>query len=372
MNSCVQHFGNNMLIDKFLTISSDDRDVTFWPHTNEFEVILGDDIRNIYSVEIKSATIPTNIHSFSNNYKNTKLTIGFGGAAGTVFDISAGIYPDGTYIANAIESAVNQQNLQDFIKVYYDTNSKKTWFVSDSGFTIYNSDGSLNEHNYNYKCDETSIRENDKEIYKNSQNWGLGYNLGLKKENTIAEEAGASSISLEYLRINEDINGADRSYTIVKKTQYYIQSQYNINLQPDTNFYVEMESQNHSFNNIIGCRPYQSNVNSQYNSSFNSNRCCAIASLENSIQENPLGIAQWDISFGRSNTSRRPAPFSDGGKHYVTKTHNSGLVSTPSVFNPPLSGIRKLKFKIRFHDGRLVDSGKTPVHFLIHFKCTSD
>ena len=269
-----QYF-DNVTVDKYLIISSDDRDVTFWPNTNEFEVILGEEIKNIRSVEWKNVTMPMNINSFSDNYKNTKLTVGYNGNAGNIYNISGGIYPDGTYLANAIENTLNHVNGRDKFKVFYEPNTKKTWFVADSTFTVYNNDASFSTQDLDYRftCKEGEIFENNKQLYQNSQNWGLGYNLGFKKETATAVQT-STSISLEYLRSGENhLTSRSRSYTIVAKDKYYIQTPHEIKLQPDTNIYIEMESQNHNFNNIMECRPYQNNVNSQYNSGLNSKRC---------------------------------------------------------------------------------------------------
>ena len=328
--------------------------------------------------------MPMNINSFSDNYKNTKLTVHLPLFGSKICNISGGMYPDGNYIANAVENNLNTIYQRDMFRVIYDPNTKKMWFTSRWNFSIYNSDASLaiQDTNYDFRCKEGEIYENNKPLYKNSQNWGLGYNLGFNKEDIISRVT-YTSISLEYLRHDysdahlSSGSASNRSFTVVPKDRWFLETSNAIKLQPDTNIYIEMESQNHNFNNILECRPYQNNVNSQYNSSINSKRCSSIVPLSyNTTHSQSHGIATWDFSGSIGAPAvllaqGKPNTFTEESK-YKEHTVNNGLVSVPKIFNPPLKSIRKLKLKLRFHDGRLVDLGTTPWKCVLHFRCSDD
>ena len=59
---------------KLVTFHSEDRDVNKWPNANHFEIELPESLSNIQSTRLLEIGLPSNYHTFSNNYQNTKFT----------------------------------------------------------------------------------------------------------------------------------------------------------------------------------------------------------------------------------------------------------------------------------------------------------
>ena len=71
----IQPRGQTFTLDrKILTVHSYDRDIKKWPHANEFEIDLPEDVTNIQSIRLVQISFPSNQYVFSNEYQNTKMT----------------------------------------------------------------------------------------------------------------------------------------------------------------------------------------------------------------------------------------------------------------------------------------------------------
>ena len=65
---------NTYVLDRQLvTIHSEDRDISQWPHSNYFEITLPQTLTNIQSMRLVEIELPGNQYVFSNNQQNTKL-----------------------------------------------------------------------------------------------------------------------------------------------------------------------------------------------------------------------------------------------------------------------------------------------------------
>ena len=83
MSSVSYNLGNNkplinrdqtyVLDRKLITIHSEDRDITKWPNSSNFEIILPETIHNVQSLRLIEVAMPANLYTFSNKYQNTSL-----------------------------------------------------------------------------------------------------------------------------------------------------------------------------------------------------------------------------------------------------------------------------------------------------------
>ena len=55
---------------KLLTVHSEDRDITKWPNSNTFEIVLPETLTLVQSMRLIQATMPAKFFVFSNDYQN--------------------------------------------------------------------------------------------------------------------------------------------------------------------------------------------------------------------------------------------------------------------------------------------------------------
>ena len=69
----IQREQTYVLDRKLVTIHSNDRDVSKWPFSNNFEITLPEAITNVDSMRLSEVKLPSNYYSFSNELQNTKM-----------------------------------------------------------------------------------------------------------------------------------------------------------------------------------------------------------------------------------------------------------------------------------------------------------
>ena len=69
----IQREQTYVLDRKLVTIHSNDRDVSKWPFSNNFEITLPEAITNIDSMRLSEIKLPSNYYTFSNDLQNTKM-----------------------------------------------------------------------------------------------------------------------------------------------------------------------------------------------------------------------------------------------------------------------------------------------------------
>lgn len=282
---------NYILSRKLLSIHSEDRDISKWKNSNEFEITLPTSYENVQSIRLIQASFPSKLYVFSNNYNNTKLKFQILGVSDVLIEIEEGIYT-ATQLAAELNNKLSNVGNASSISVNYNPISNKFKFISNADFSL-----KFHEHYNEYGCNTS--------IFNQSTNWGLGSYLGFDK----------------------------KIYT-----GRVIESPNNINILGDNAIYMEIDKCN-TYDEII---PYNTTNNSTYNNQRNVKVNSAFAKLiiDNHHDTNEL-----------SNTL--------GGKD------NYGFCS----FEPPLENLSKLKFKFRYHDGRLVDFKNLSFNFTIEVNC---
>jgi hypothetical protein len=295
---------NYVLDRKLLTIHSEDRDITKWPHANEFEIILPQQLLNIQSMRLVEIEVPTNLYVFSNLYQNTIMDI-----SGKKIKIQ-----EGTYTPDQLVSAINidiSNNSLPNLDISYNPINQKFSFINNVGSSI-----SLNfATQVDYSMNNTSCPVI---VFNNYANWGLPYNLGFNKQNY--DLTNGNTIDASFSAV---LSGDKCIYMEVDKYNSYDE------LYP----YNESTFSNNEASNTT--KKVQINGNNAYNGQINS----AFAKISL-------------ITYGSDN--------------YVFESRNIGLENI-THYDPPLERLGRLKFKFRFHDGRLVNFQNNPFNFTLEF-----
>jgi hypothetical protein len=398
---------NNYLYEqRYVSIHSNDRDVLKFPRSSEFEIELPQDYLNIVSTRLHSWSMPSNYNVFSLQNYNIGMTF----KLSTLYDPSGQIFQDSSYqsvskafygalsynqdknyvvlieqgfynpeqmaveltnkfndvINNTISTFLNSPEgssyaaakaiyesestfLYNRFVVVYNTVNQKIWFGNKGDKFILTND-TLEKNaliNYNSNC----IRRN---YLPDASDWGLPSNLGFSRCPSTAittEEAYkiaqiydppfvADNLNYSpYPRFfyGDVLNIGDNGYWLLSdnscpnSTVYYIQAPYKINLMGPAYIYMEIEGLN-CFDETL---PYDF-------SSF---------TLKTNQTNGVVNSAFAKIALYSTPISQ----FYD--QH----------VEPYKYFSPPAERLRKLKIKLRYHDGEPVDFGVFDYSFMLEF-----
>lgn len=339
-----------MLQYKYVTINSDDRDVVKFPNASEFEIELPQDYVNVQTVKLSSYSFPHIFEVFSDLQNNTTFiftiapyyTVGSTNylASSNVFTINI---ENGSYtpqqmaqeLTNKMNDAVTDyvktldvsaQEYDDFIVKYHEVNCKLWFGNKNSEFTINNGSGIY---------DELLLESNASCFKKSSYNqylyWGLPYYIGFKKinESALPFENNDKFYYLENpIWIEPTVSGAN---------SFVLKSDYNINLNGPTHFYME----------IVGMNYMDETMPMTSQTSMKSIKECA---KSNSNDTN--GIV--NACFAKISTSLQPSP------DWVTTN-----VDPYMIYNPPAEKIRRLRIRLRYHNNMPVNFNNYEFSFVL-------
>lgn len=376
-------------INKFVSVHSEDRDIAKFPNASEFEVELPEDYLNVAGIRLVQWTFPSNYNTFSHLNGNVNLSFTINNPynpgenqlsnefAQRIFEvlfltkeipydfvIEEGFYNPAqitTEVQNKMNDAVSRRLLsyfkqngwddsitelqetdgyQRFVIAYHQV-SLKLWFGNQAdGFTILNELGSLVDLLSDDICSSHRNQVPD------ASNYGLPGFLGLPRCNTEAIDSSkvASDASLTLYNgivvprfYYGNVNGADYGYWLLPVTGfpncnvYWIEAPYKLNVLGDAYIYMELAGQNC----IDETQPWNPSkftlTTNQTNGIVNS----AFAKI--SVPATPL--SQW--------FDRDSLPV----KWYL----------------PPAERIRRLRVKLRYHNGKPVDFGLFNYSFMLQF-----
>ena len=374
---------------KYVSVHSEDRNIQKYPDSAEFEIEMPEDLLNVAAIKLIQWTFPANYNTFS--IKNSNVAFSFKidnpcnpGAIGVIdiynerifealwnnrnnnieFIIEEGFYNPiqmaieltnkfNTATTNVIREyfikqgwtdsldILNQNGYNRFI-IVYNAVSFKIWFGNNAdGFTTNNILGVIaNSVGSNNICITGRGHVDD------ASNWGLAGYLGLPRCNTSSTSSGTISeigtLSFYNGKVVPrfyygDVTPGDNGFWLLPNTDlsgcdvHWIESVFKINLMGDAFIYMELAGQNcidetQPFN-ISRFTLETNQTNGIVNSSF--------AKLP--VPTTPL--SQW--------FDRDSVPY----KYYY----------------PPAERIRKLKIKMRYHNGQLVNFGVFNYSFTLEF-----
>tara|TARA_A100001015_G_scaffold315984_1_gene429152 strand:+ start:1753 stop:2904 length:1152 start_codon:yes stop_codon:yes gene_type:complete len=348
---------NYVLNNKLLSIHSEDRDINKWPESNHFEIELPQTVTNVQSIQLVKIHLPGNQYTFSNNQQNTKLSfylipnkynnislqLALEANNNVPFNITIreGYYSPAE-MANELENLMNQEVTRfliedaslnnsivyDKFKVHYDRVGMKLFFGNTHDNFSFPFDKQIH---YDVSCSKFAI--NNDEVWNRYTNWGLGSYLGFNKSAYKGIEitkpyyfnyANTMWLSPDTLDISDN--------SIAKA--YYIESSFTVNIFGDTCIYMDMDK----YNTIDELVPFSKETSNLYNNDYG----------------------------GKVNSAFAKIPIMSNNNNYYLASNNDFL-SNISSYNPIINNIKKLKFKFRYHDGRLVEFKESNFNFTLCF-----
>jgi hypothetical protein len=299
---------------RLLTVHSVDRDITKWPKSNHFEIMLPETMNNVQSLRLVQSTFPGNNYVFCNDYQNTNFdfTINNENFSG---EIQCGLYTP-QQLAVELTNKMNATVTNDLsFNVFYNEVSQKFLFGHTSkSFTL----------NFNKQIIYDVSCNNDYSnpvMWNQYANWGLPYYLGFDKKKY---DSIYGSPTIDYL-----------DYHSASTIKYYIIADFAANISGEKCIYMEVDKYN-SYDELY-----------PYNKSS-----CQI--FDNNAYN------------GRVNTAFAKLPIK--GELVEQDSRNSFLQNVVQ-YDPSIERISRLKFKFRFHDGRLVDFQNSNFDFTVEFNC---
>ena len=304
---------NTYFLDKkTITFHSEDRDIKKWSNSNFFEVSLPETLNNIQSMKLVSMELNDRLPVFSKNYRNIKLSFALDSYDETkknnyeTITIDEGNYSP-ELLALTIQNLMNTKITGKNFICKYNTITKKIWFGADVNFhlrfDIF--------HNYDDICD------NEHGFKNNSHYWGLPYLLGYKKEIYNSKQS-----------TNDKIFAYEHPTKWLSNGDFYVDAENAdpISINGENCFYMEVDKYN-----IID------------------------EIIPNSTEKNKI----YNVNDGKVNSAFAQIPLKQNLYKKIFECKNN--------YNPPIKNISKLKFKFRFHDGKLVDFKNINFSFMIQF-----
>lgn len=334
---------------KLISIHSEDRDINKWPSPSEFEIELPEYLVNVSSLRLINVSMPNNLFSFTNNYQNTKfrVTIQHDISESSIesvvlsnyssenksfeIEIEEGFYnPD--ELANEIQAKLNKtvtttlieyssllpnEYIYNKFRVKFNKIQHKIYIINTrDDFRLL----------FNEKITYSNTLCGQKEVWEQPINWGLPYNLGFNKEiystTFIQPDLPFFYDNLVYA---PDIESK-------KQGIHYISSIDCVDIFGSNNIYLELDK----YNSLDEIEPYSTKTNNLYNNDYAGKINSAFAKL-------PVFSFPFSHNFDSKN----------------------GFLNNITFFKTPIPRIRKFKFKLRHHDGRLVDFKRMPFSFTI-------
>ena len=389
---------------KYVSIHSEDRDITKYPSSSEFEIEMPQDMLNVIALRLADWSFPSNYNTFSrdndnvtmtfkiNSPYNPKLVKGFCADLLTrkIYDclcanrcgeytvrISDGFYNpqqlvteltnrfnaevtcflEACFITRSTSpclapedpslNAILQQEYKDAVcllkatggykrfVIVYNTVEQKVWFgnICDV-FTL------TNDTRFTEESQDNCLPCVTKTRLPNFSEWGLPGNIGLSRCNveSITSWTGCDPCNYYAPRFfYGDVFPGDDGYWLqadpflVGSAVSWIESTYKINILGPAFIYMEVEGQNC----IDETSPYNY---SEFTSKTNETNGIVNSSFAK-IPVPTTPLAQW--------FDRESLPY--------------------KFYYPPAERMRKLKIKLRYHDGQLVNFGVSNYSFVVEF-----
>jgi hypothetical protein len=364
---------------KIISFHSEDRDISMFPYSNLFDITLPETLLNIQSMRLVNISLPNNQYVFSTEYQNTKFNFSADISGQTnSYDVTI---DEGTYTPNQLELEIENKMNRAVIeyqgyspafsdisgyanfKCKYNEVSNTFWFGNDGSWDISGSATtprtgygkfSLNfnkKMSYNISCNQIVV-------WDHYNNWGFPSYLGYEKKKYIAQATPRNpyfntadnsgnpfGFSYEIFDPTDPINGGywltSYSADLSGNQNWYVDissSKCNLNIMGEEWIYMEVEK----YNTIDELEPYSKKTNHLFNNDY---------------------AAKVNSAF---------AKIPQHGHFSYNFDSNKAFISNYSYYTPPIIRLKKLRFKFRYHDGRLVNFKCLPLSFMIEFNMLKD
>jgi hypothetical protein len=378
-----------LLKKKYVSIHSEDRNIDKYPHSTDFEIELPQDYMNVQGIRLSDWTFPCNYNVFSQDQLNVIIAFQitnpynpgevpfYSPLQEIIFEalyynstkkyyatIEDGCYTP-TQMATELTNKMNEA-IYDFLYTYIETNNAsllssfvtkgydqfvvayhkvnhQLWFGHKSAeFKIlaYNDFSDVcntTEDPLIYTKDSINICKSFKSssIHIDYSNWGLPVYLGFGHANVVSEKVPASKPARFYY--GDALVAGDKGYwlspdpDLPDSTPTYLNAPYKINLLGESYFYMEIDN----LNNMDETMPYTPNHFTRHTNETNGVVNSAFAKIPANIGE-------------------------------IEKIKDTTMNSY-MLFQPPAERIRKIKIRLRYHNGALVNFGSSNFSFTLEF-----
>ncbi len=352
-----------VIVRRLLTIHSEDRDTGKWPSASHFEVQLPDPITNVQSMRMLAITIPQNLYVFSRAMQNTRMWVS--DETSKLADMQELEIQEGTYTPDQLALELQCRLIElgyTGTKVLFDKVSLRFWFSFPSQpkerpvFHFQHPPNYLQPAGHTdpvraeSQCTGLCARpcwgrtvEQTPDAWDRCMKWGLGWYLGFNEKAAVTPEPVPSG-GLVFgwrARCTDPCATEPQCTPWADEGEYYIAAPCPSasRIMGDTAIYVEVDKYN----------MYDELVPQGINSSAMFNR---------------TGGGTVNAAFAKIAIT---SPF---GSRIIDPDQQE--LQNVQQFDPPLERIQKLKFKIRYHDGRPVDFRGEPFDITMEFNQLRD
>ena len=377
---------------KLISIQSEDRDITKWPNSSEFEITLPVVYKQVISMRTIDIQLPNSFYSFNCQRQNTKLILEYtyhGVIYQDIITIQEGNYNLQT-LADEIQTKINiaLSNTSIKVKVFINPINHKIYFFSNDiisldfsidpfieidtvnlsncttcpippsnhsrsnrpvNYTTNEIIYSLDSSNCNINICNNNIIYNDAYLinypptaFDKRNEWGLGNYIGFHKKKYTSNVV---SSPFPYSWLSEStLNDSNDTYN------YVIVSDTNVNMCDLGNIYMELDK----YNCIDELEPFCYNTNAANQIKYAYYKGKKIPICCNNQQPNKTYNGVYNSAFTIIPVG--------GGSEYIPQS--SGITGT-YISTPPIPKLQKFKFKFRWHDGTLVDFNNCDVNIVI-------
>lgn len=299
----IDRLQNFTLDRKILYIDSNDRDINRWPSPYEFEISCPQNYNNVESIRLVNIQTINKCYNISEYLQNNKLICSISGQTEII------TLDDGFYNYNQLQISL-QNSLNN---TFTDTDPSFVVKYNEVNRKMYighmNQDFSLNFQyiTYNNNC----VNNNYVNVYNQYSRWGLGHTLGYKKD--------------IYTSSNNNNKFQYENTTWINNENYIIEPPNAIDLDENTQIFVELEK----LNKADEIKPF----------------------IVDKINNTNAGILN-------SFFAKIPIVLLKENQNINNK---ECYIEGASYFQPPIDRISKLKIKLRYHNGMLIDLQNTNV-----------
>lgn len=349
---------------KLLTVHSEDRDIKKWPFSNNFAIQCPESYNNVESIRLAEITLPTLKDTFSNEYQNTKLSFSlypknpaapwYAQLASNInnsyiLEIQSGYYT-GEQLRYELENKLNA-TINSFL-------STVGVFPQYTNFKVYydNVGGSLHfgnlEDEFTFKCNQqisyTLQQCEQVNVFERYTQWGLPWNLGFGKLSYTSVPLLKSNGDPDVIFYYNPVTSPDYLWLPagVTNPSYYLKAPFTTKLFGEIAMYMEVEK----FNYIDELNPYATATSNSYGNDYGGKVNSAFVKIPISSNINTNGVNE--------------------SGYYFNGLYDT--VNSSGYYFPPMEKFNKLKFRFRYHDGRLVDFKDIPFTFTIELNMIRD
>jgi len=298
-NPLVKTKHNFVLDRKILLIDSDDRDIERWPHTSEFEIRCPQIYNNVESIKLVNIMLPNFLYNISEYLQTNKMILEISGVTYTI------VIQDGYYKHSQLKLALQKKLIAidpSFVVTFNELNNKYYFGHPNRNKTFKFKFDKVIDYS---TCNKDNYKVN---VFSQHSEWGLGYILGFDKTTYVSKVSADDDI----------LSFADAPTRWIDSSSNVLVSQNPSNLEDNIFIYIELDK----YNKSDELKPYLYYNNSNTSSGIING---AFAKIPHTLSLNN------------------------------NCTVNDGYLDNVSYFQPPIDKIAKIKLKLRYHNGMLVD-----------------